>query len=236
MGLGIKRWAALAALMCLAAGAVQAQALRVPLGAARAQGEALLAQGQARDLFDNLTADASSTVRLRHRASGLICEFAYGDLANSVVVFQTAPRGDQIACTTGGPAGDRTLYVTRAPGRTLEDAFARDLSDVKRRHPDAQAYALPRDLSDGPILSLLTQSVLPPSRTARFIADHAFTTISSAMVGDWSLAFRYTCPEERRELAATILQPTLWVDTLAQIAKVPSNLIDSKRAAPKRAV
>jgi hypothetical protein len=201
------------------------------LGAARAQGEALLAVGRARDLFDNITADGADGVKLRHRASGLICEFNYGAGSNSVVVYDTQRRGDQVACITGGPAGDRVLHVTRAPGRSLDDAFAHDLDEVKRAHPGAQAFSLPSATLNGPILSLLNRPVLPPSRTARFIVEHTFTTVSSAMVGEWSLEFRYTCPEERRDLAAAILQPTLWVMTLAQIAKAPITLVDPRKQA-----
>ncbi|MDB5460573.1 MAG: hypothetical protein JWO72_2314 [Caulobacteraceae bacterium] len=217
--------------LCAGPGAVWAQASAPsPAGRAKAEGDTLLAAAKAGDLFDNLTTGDGVGIKLKHRASGLICEFNAGFATNSVIVFDSAQRGDEIACSTGGPAGDRTLYATRAPGRTLDQAFAHDLAEVKRSHPGAQDYDLPRAAVDGPILSLLERPPMPLSRTARFIADHTFTSVSSAMVGDWSLEFRYTCPEERQDLAAAILQPTLWVATLAQIAKVPINLVDPKQA------
>jgi hypothetical protein len=216
--------------LCAAPCAALAQPPTLPRGEAKAEGDALLAGAKAGDLFDNVTPDDGIGIKLKHKASGLICEFNAGEPSNDLVVFQSAQRGDEIACTTGGPAGERTLYATHAPGRTLDDAFAHDLAEVKRAHPGAQDYTLPAEAADGPILSLLTQALMPRSKTARFIADHTFTSVSSAMVGEWSLEFRYTCPEERQDLAAAILQPTLWVTTLAQIAKVPINLTDPKQA------
>jgi hypothetical protein len=203
---------------------------QVAPGQARAEGDALLAAAGAADLFDNLTGPDAMGVRLKHKASGLICEFNAGQAANKVIVFEGAPRGDAVACATGGQAGERTLYATRAPGRTLDDAFAHDLAEVKRGHPGAETYSLTDDAAQSPILGLLNTPPMPKNRTARFIAEHNFTSVSSAVVGDWSLEFRYTCPEEIQDLAAATLQPTLWAATLSQIANVPLDL------APKQAV
>jgi len=214
----------------LSTGPALAQAPALQPGEARAEGAALLAASGAGDLFDNVTTDSDNGIKLKHRASGLICEFNPGEPTNTLVVFDSAMRGDEIACTTAGPAGRRTLYATHAPGRTLDQAFAHDLAEVKRSHPGAEAYDLdPKDEKAG-ILAILDEAPMPPNRTARFIADHDFTSVSSAVVGEWSYEFRYTCPEERQDLAATVLQPTLWVTTLAQVAKVPINLTDPKQA------
>jgi hypothetical protein len=228
----MKSWTIWAAIAWLGAapGAALAQPPSLPPGEAKAEGDALVAGAKAGDLFDNVTADNGDGIRLRHKASGLVCEFNAGEPSNILVVFDSAQRGDEIACTTGGPAGERTLYATHAPGRTLDDAFAHDLAEVKRSHPGAQDYALPAAAVDGPILSLLDRAPMPRSKTARFISDHTFTSVSSAMVGEWSLEFRYTCPEERQDLAAAVLQPTLWLTTLAQISKAPINLTDPKQA------
>ena len=214
----------------LGLGAARAQAPALPPGEAKAEGDALLAGAKAGDLFDNVTEGTGAAIKLKLKANGLICELNAGEPANTLIIFDSAKRGDEIACSTGGPAGERTLYATRAPGRSLDDAFAHDLAEVKRTHPGAQAYELPAEAAGGPLLSLLSRAPMPANRTARFIADHTFTTVSSAIVGDWSLEFRYTCPEERQELAAAILQPTLWATTLAQVSKAPINLTDPKQA------
>jgi hypothetical protein len=234
----MKSWltfAAIAAIWAaLCAGPAQAlaqgQGPALPRGEAKAEGDALVADAKAGDLFENVTPDVGIAIKLKHKPSGLICEFNAGEPANTLIVFDSAPRGDQIACVTGGPAGERTLYATRAPGRTLDDAFAHDLAEVKRSHPGAQDYTLPPEAVGGPLLSLLTRAPMPSNRTARFITEHTFTSVSSAMVGDWDLEFRYSCPEERGDLAAAILQPTLWATTLAQFAKAPINLTDPKQA------
>ena len=125
--------------------------------------------------------------------------------------------------------GERTLYASYTPGRTLDDAFAHDLAEVKKSHPDAVDYTLPPG-TDSPILQMLDIPPMPPSRTARFIVDHQFTSVSSAVVKDWSLEFRFTCPEEHGDAAAGTLQPTLWVTILAQISGAPLDLVAPKQA------
>jgi hypothetical protein len=208
---------------------IQAQTPSVAPGEAKAEGDALLAQAGATDLFDNITASDAQDIKLRHKASGLVCEFNLAQPANRVVVFDSPTRGDDIACATGGEAGQRTLYASRTPGRALADAFAHDLAQVKKDHPGAIAYDLPKG-TDSPILQMLDIPPMPPSKTARFIVDHQFTSVSSAVVKDWSLEFRYTCPEERQDDAAGTLQPTLWVSILAQMSGAPLDLVQPKQA------
>lgn len=222
--------AAAAALAASSAPAqVHGQAPAVPSGAARAEGTALLAQAGATDLFDNLTGEQSQSISLKHKASGLICVFNPGQPANRIVLFDSPVRGEDIACSTGGEAGERTLYASHTPGRTLADAFAHDVGEVKRAHPDIRDYALPRS-ENSPILQMLEIPPMPPSKTARFIVDHQFTTVSSAVYKDWSLEFRFTCAEAQEDLAADALQPTLWVSILAQISGAPLDLISPKQA------
>jgi len=224
---------AMAAALAAAPALAQVASPSVPHGEAKAEGDALLAQAGARDLFDNITADDAQDIKLKHKASGLVCEFNPGWASNRVVVFdggQTgAARGDEIACSTGGAVGERTLYASRTPGRSLSDAFAHDLAEVKKSHPGATDYALPPG-TDSPILQMLDIPPMPPSRTARLIVDHTFTSVSSAVVKGWSLEFRFTCPEEREDAAAGTLQPTLWVTILAQISGAPLDLVDPKQA------
>ena len=220
---------AVAALARRAPALAQVDAPSVPRGEARAEGDALLAQAGATDLFDNVTSDDAPDIRLRHKASGLVCEFNLGAGSNRVVVFDGARRGDDVACSTGGAAGERTLYAAHTPGRTLADAFAHDLADVKKNHPGAVDYALPKG-TDSPILQMLDIPPMPPSKTARLIVDHQFTSVSSAVVKDWSLEFRFTCPEEHEDAAAGTLQPTLWVTILAQISGAPLDLVAPKQA------
>jgi hypothetical protein len=217
----------------LAAAPALAQSPALPRGEARAEGDALLAQAGASDLFDNVTSDSAQDIRLKHKASGLVCEFNAGAASNRVVVFDggrdSTKRGDDIACSTGGEVGERTLYASHTPGRTLADAFAHDLAEVKKSHPSAVDYALPPGV-DSPILQMLDIPPMPPSRTARFIVDHQFTSVSSAVVKNWSLEFRFTCPEEKQDVAADSLQPTLWVTILAQISGAPLDLVGPKQA------
>ncbi len=200
-----------------------------PHGVAKAQGDALLAQAGAADLFDNLTAEDAQDITLKHKASGLVCAFNLGVGSNRVVVFDGARRGDDIACSTGGAVGERTLYASHTPGRTLADAFAHDLAEVKKSHPGAVDYAFPPG-TDSPTRQILDTPPMPPSRTARLIVDHQFTSVSSAVVKDWSLEFRFTCPEERQDEAAGTLQPTLWVTILAQMSGAPLDLVSPKQA------
>jgi hypothetical protein len=214
--------------IALAAALVASPALaQVPQGAARAAGDSLLAQAGATDLFDNVTGDDGQDIKLKHKASGLVCEFNLGAPSNRIVVFDARTRGDDIACATGGEAGERVLYASHTPGRTLAEAFAHDRADVEKSHPGATPYALPPG-TDSPILQMLDTPPMPASKTARFIVDHQFTSVSSAVVKDWSLEFRFTCPEERQDAAAGTLQPTLWATILAQISGAPLDLVSPK--------
>ena len=221
--------ALIAALPAMALAQHPALPQSVPPGFARAEGEALLAQAKAGDLFDDLTGTDAQDIKLRHKASGLICVFNAGEAANKLVVFDAPVRGDDIACVTGGEAGERTLYASHTPGRKLEDAFAKDVAAVKTSHPDWAEYKLP-DGTDSPVLAMLNIPPMPPSKTARFIADHQFTSVSSAVVKDWSLTFRFTCAEEQADPAAGSWQPTLWVSILSQISGASMDLIQPKQA------
>ena len=218
--------ASLIALLVALPGAVLAQT--VP-GQAKAEGDALIAGARAGDLFDNLSEADGGAIRLRHKASGLVCVFNAGDAANKLLVFDSATRGDEIACSTGGEAGERTLYLTRAPGRTLAQAFTQDVAEVEKSHPGWAPYDLPKGI-DSPQLQMLATPPMPASRTARFIVDHTFTSVSSAMVKDWALEYRFTCPEEQQDAAAGTLQPTLWASILAQMSGAPLDLIAPKEA------
>jgi len=220
---------AIAAALAATSALAQVAAPSVPRGEAKAEGDALLAQAGAADLFDNLTSDEAQDIRLKHKASGLVCEFNAGAASNRVVVFDSGQRGDNVACATGGAVGERTLYASRTPGRTLADAFAHDLAEVKKSHPGAVDYAFPPG-TDSPILQMLDIPPMPPNKTARFIVDHQFTSVSSAVVKDWSLEFRFTCPQEHEDAAAGTLQPTLWVTILAKISGAPLDLVSPKQA------
>lgn len=201
----------------------------LPPGYARAEGEALLAQARAADLFEDLTDADAQDIKLRHRASGLICVFNPGESVNRVIVFDGAVRGDDIACATGGEVGERTLYATRTPGRPLADAFAKDVEAVKTSHPGWVEYRLP-DGTDSPVLAMLNIPPMPPSKTARFIADHQYASVSTAVVKDWTLTFRFNCAEDQADPAAGSWQPTLWVSILSQISGAPMDLIQPKQA------
>ena len=207
----------------------QGQIPATPPGAALAESQALLARSGAGDLFDNLTGPDSQDIQIRHKASGLICVFNPGAPSNRLLLFDAPVRGDDFACSTGGAVGERTLYASHTPGRTLADAFAHDVAQVKSSYKDVADYRLPPD-TDSPVLQMLGVPPMPPSRTARFIADHQFTSVSSAVVKDWSLEFRFTCAEQAQDLAAETLQPTLWVSILAQISGAPLDLVNPKQA------
>ena len=220
--------AAAAVLTALPARA-QSPAPALAPGEAKAEGDRLLAQAGAADLFVNLTGADAQDIQLKHRASGLVCVFNANQPSNRLVLFESPVKGDDFACATGGAAGERTLYGSRTPGRTLDEAFAHDLAAVKTSYKDIRPYVLPPG-TDSPILQMLDIPPMPPSKTARFIADHQFTSVSSAVVKDWSLEFRFACPEQAQDLAAGTLQPTLWVSILAQISGAPLDLINPKQA------
>ena len=115
--------------------------------------------------------------------------------------------------------------------RTLDciSIFAHDVAEVTKSHPGAVAYSFPPG-TDSPILQMLDIPPMPANKTARFIVDHTFTSVSSAVVKGWSLEFRFTCPEEQQDAAAGTVQPTLWVSILAQMSGAPLDLVQPKQA------
>lgn len=83
---------------------------------AKAEGERILSEAQAADLFDNITAE-DETTRLRHKASGMVCLFDPLAPGNAVRVYpqggMTPNRGDDVSCSSILLGATYTLYATR---------------------------------------------------------------------------------------------------------------------------
>lgn len=83
---------------------------------AKAEGERILAEARASDLFENVTADDGAT-RLRHKASGMVCIFEAAASGNVVRVYppsiMTPNRGDDVSCGNTMMGATFTLYATR---------------------------------------------------------------------------------------------------------------------------
>ena len=122
-----------AGLIAIAAALSATPTLAQVRGEARAEGDALLAQAAASGVFDNITTDEAQDIKLRHKASGLICEFNLGAPSNRVVVFDGgqagAKRGDDVACSTDGEVGERArmalLHLCQIVGEGVGQGAAR---------------------------------------------------------------------------------------------------------------
>ncbi|WP_271164284.1 hypothetical protein ACETKC_13165 [Brevundimonas intermedia] len=83
--------------------------------AAKAEGDRILAEGRAADVFDNITEDG--VTRLRHKASGMICIFDAAARGNVVRIYpqsrMTPNRGDDVSCGSTLMGATFTIYATR---------------------------------------------------------------------------------------------------------------------------
>jgi hypothetical protein len=91
------------------------------IAAARAYADQLIAKGDAAKYFENITRDASATVR--HKASGMTCSFS-DERYDAIRIYPSnsdIPEGEDVACHTRLMDTDISLYATRYPQRPCAD-------------------------------------------------------------------------------------------------------------------
>jgi len=136
----------IAALLAAPMAAAQEQdtpATAAEISAARAHADKVIAAAEAGPFFENITVDATPTVR--HRGSDMTCIFSVDDPRDNIRLFpERSPgpkRGDDVSC--GGWLGDTfvSLYATRYPGTPSREAvFQAAMADVPRNTPGARLH------------------------------------------------------------------------------------------------
>lgn len=135
----------LAVLLVLAGPALANDRAATPAEIAKASAVAdeVIARAGAADLFENITDNATATVR--HSLSGLVCHFEPG-ARGGVIVFTTSgdyPRGDDVGCTTLLDGVQVTLFANRDPKVSPELDRKAMVTALGRRYSNVSDYTGP---------------------------------------------------------------------------------------------
>jgi hypothetical protein len=174
---------------------------------ARNAGDRILRSNQMEGLFDNIT--DSNVIRLRHRASGLVCGFDLGE-ANAVLAGpgpSTSNRADAINCLGGHQAFTSVLTLIPNPDhRTADQALADTLAITHTLFGELRPFA-------GKSVTLKTRDGAPARRTVQFLVGPAATPIyfyvSASAAGDWILVEQVRGPTSPEMVASMVGELTM---------------------------
>jgi hypothetical protein len=183
------------------------------IAAARAEGGALLRTAHAEALFVNETgagAKPTAAILLRHRASGFLCMFDPGKPENQVSVFRSLTVGADVGCTTRGPTALQSLFIFRAPEKSLAALLEDAEREVKGGDPSAQVLTPP---PPDPLLKLPAFMKVPDHVSASLLSGKSGHRIVLGKFGDWAVETRF----QGGPLVATsfALDP-VWLMTVAE--------------------
>lgn len=144
-------------------------------------------------------------VTVRHPASGLVCTFFLDEQTRGrVILYESAPRGDDVSCEMRGADETTSLYATRYPqGTSLREQLDGAEAAIRQRFSDAQRRQ--------PGLTITVDGERRYDERHFFITldgERYLTMVSVALVGEWVIKMRYTAtaPDDamlrQRELMA----------------------------------
>lgn len=194
---------ALAAVSLLLPGAAFAQAapeVESPekIAAVKAQGDAIIAEAKAADLFVNTT-DSATGIEILHPASGMTCRFVPNVENRIIVITQVLPRGEDVACDAPMGRTALTFYASRIPGATLDSELRGAVQAIKGRWGGAKPWK-----PSGRTQALIGKSekamaAQKDTRTAWFLVKDRegpmITRVSVVVVDGWVIKMRATAPE-----------------------------------------
>jgi hypothetical protein len=160
------------------------------IAAARTQADAIIARAEAGEFFENITTDASPTVR--HKASGMTCAFS-GDTHDYIRIFPTGPggvpRGQDVGCGVRMMDSEITTYATRYPdGHSARDDLGASIAALTQRLPDARPHvgSIPvASRQGGP-------EVLAAAYDIKLNNEPKLTLILVAKADEWNFKLRAT--------------------------------------------
>jgi hypothetical protein len=186
--------AALLAAPVAAAQAPDAPPTAAQVEAARAHADKVVAAADAGPFFENVTINATPTVR--HRGSGMTCAFVNGDPRDNIRLYPEQAggpkRGEDVSC--GSWLGDTfvSLYATRYPGAPSREAiFRASMADVPRGTPGAR-------LHQGELSSATVGDQAPPligGYDMQLGGRPVLSLVIVQHIGEWSFKARATGPE-----------------------------------------
>lgn len=161
------------------------------IATARTHADDLIRRAEAINLFDNITGD-DGVPRVKHRASGMTCDFS-GDDHDYIRVFPQAasriPRGDDVGCGKRMLNAEHTTYATRYPDRhSAEDDLRAAVAAITQRLPDARPHE-----GGFPIVSRDGGATVLGALYDVTVGDKPrLTLVLVSRVGDWNLKHRAT--------------------------------------------
>jgi hypothetical protein len=184
------------------------------IAAAKANGEQLIARTQVGDLFE--TVPGSPSTAIRHKASGLVCNFTNNDPVGSIQIYPGKPRGDDISC--GSKIGDFiiTLYATRIAGPAdVQDLMRPVVAAIQARHADLKPF------TGHDVAKMTAPFPMPASTTARFVYSENgqdwFTRASLAVSNGWVIEERETAPLEHAIAGQDVIGEAMFVTALVSV-------------------
>ena len=178
--------------------------------AAWREAQALIDGVDAPELFENLS--VGNDMRIRHKASGLVCVFSPGEQNNSLRLFPGLPQGDDVGCNADVGNIYMTVYATRyRPAISVEDAIESAANGIRNRFPDARPYSGPVLVPDVP------DGAGEPGYVAFVVGQgdrSLYAHARVAKVGEWIFKQRMSTPEAMAVGAEALISVGRWTDVL----------------------
>jgi len=209
-------WKAIAAALLIATAGSQTVQARTwdesqsEQSAAWREAQALIDGAGAPELFENLS--VGNDMKIRHKASGLVCVYSPGERSNSLLLFPGSPQGDDVGCNADSGNIYMTVYATRyQPAISVDEAIESAANGIRSRFPDARPYSGPVLVPDVP------DSVGEPGYVAFLVGQGDRTLYAHARVakvGEWMFKQRMSTPEAMVVGAEALISAGRWRDVL----------------------
>ncbi|MCX7358866.1 MAG: hypothetical protein NT015_12100 [Alphaproteobacteria bacterium] len=204
------------ALTALALSAVQTHAQEAPPTPFQ-NSQALIERFEMSDLFVPIESDS---VGVRHSASGLVCHFFGTSTRSELLVFEGAPRGEDVGCLSTFDGKVITLYATRySPPISVDEALQHGIAGIRHSFPGAQPT--PATLS-------FSSEGAPTALVAHFVAtrdsERWFTSVMVAESNGWIYKLRYSAlaPESEQLVSHELEAGAVFALALAELSRAPS--------------
>lgn len=195
------------------------------IAAVKAQGDAIIAEAKAADLFVNKTSGAKA-IEILHPASGMTCRFV-PDVENRIIVItQVLPRGEDVACAAPMGRTSLTFYASRIPGATLDSELRGAVQALKARWGGAKTWKPSGRTQELIGKSEKAMAAQKDTKTAWFLVKDPqgpmITRVSVVIVDGWVIKMRATAPEYDGPIVEMLLDLNwLAVVSAAREAKAP---------------
>lgn len=174
------------------------------------QAQALIDRTGHPELFENQS--SATRMIIRHKASGLVCDYSPEEKNNSLMLFPGRPAGDDVGCNTDAGNIYMTYYATRyGPGVSIQDAAADTAAGIRNRFPDARPY-------EGPVVQVTAPEGVGEQIYLAYIVGQGDRTLHAqarlAKVGEWIFKQRMSTPEGLALGAEMMLSTGRWTTVL----------------------